>query len=487
MGRPERIGVIRSSVIRLLRLDAAAGLVLLLAITLPHLGQGDWRGDTGWYAALGLDAWRRGEPLMLSSGEGLPYFNKPPLALWIHGLVLHAAGPDLAAARLPSLLAAALVIIGSCGVVRELGGRRAAWWCGVLLAPTIEFFRRCREISLDLWQAAFMMLGCWLVARAARAERPAWMVLAGLPVGLALLTKPFMGLAACALWGVWAVLAGRARWLGWVALSACVAGLVALPWHAFMVLRFGDAFTDRYVGGEVAARAAGEAVGGQTGQPWWFYLARLATGGWPVMLGVLAAAVLAARGRLSGVRAAIFGLVWTLGWLLLLTIFPDRRDRYALPIWPGLAVIAGVGLAALPWSSAIIAQRALRRWLIPVAAVGGVVFAMLPVRVQRPPDPQWTEFHAWHRAEGWPTLFDGSFGGAPAARVFLASGAWPVPTLGHGSTPLASPPPGALVAYHRRGGRGPGPDETELFRSGDLVVTRVGGAWRPVDTPDPGE
>src|SRR5215203_4197899 len=99
---------------------------LLLAVTLPHLGQGDFRGDAGWYSAIGLQAWRTGEFWTLYGEPGQPYFNKPPLVFWIHGLVLHLLGPSVLAARLPSELAALGCVLATVGAVRELSGRRAA-------------------------------------------------------------------------------------------------------------------------------------------------------------------------------------------------------------------------------------------------------------------------------------------------------------------------------------------------------------------------
>ena len=54
--------------------------ILFLAVTLPHLGQGDFRGDAGWYSAIGVQAWRTGKLWTLWGEPGLPYFNKPPMA-----------------------------------------------------------------------------------------------------------------------------------------------------------------------------------------------------------------------------------------------------------------------------------------------------------------------------------------------------------------------------------------------------------------------
>src|SRR5687767_7527832 len=91
----------------------------LLAVTLPHLEQGDFRTDTGWYSAIGLQAWRTGELWTLYGEPGQPYFNKPPLAFWVHGLALRLLGPSVLAARLPTVLAGLGCVLATVGIVRE--------------------------------------------------------------------------------------------------------------------------------------------------------------------------------------------------------------------------------------------------------------------------------------------------------------------------------------------------------------------------------
>src|SRR5262245_48789089 len=153
--------------------------VVTLALAIPHLGQGEFSVDTGWYSAVALQAWRdgaHGHPgalwtLMGVGGQGaeggVPYFNKPPLAFWIHGLALWAMGPTLAAARLPSVLAAVLAVITSAAVARRLAGPRVGLWAGLLLATTPEFTRHARAFSLDMWLTLFMLLSLWCIVRGA--------------------------------------------------------------------------------------------------------------------------------------------------------------------------------------------------------------------------------------------------------------------------------------------------------------------------------
>src|SRR5678815_5540247 len=97
--------------------------LLLLSVTLPHLSEGDFRRDSGRYAAVGLYMWEEGNLLAPRLGPETPYFNKPPLALLVHGWFLKTFGPNMLAARLPALIAALGVVLFSWLGARQIGSR----------------------------------------------------------------------------------------------------------------------------------------------------------------------------------------------------------------------------------------------------------------------------------------------------------------------------------------------------------------------------
>lgn len=478
---------------------------IFLAVTLPHLGYGDFRVDTGLYSAVGLQAWRTGELWTLHTG-GQPYFNKPPLVFWIHGLVLHLFGPSLLAARLPSLLAALGCLLATVGIARVMCGRRTALATGVVLALTIEFFRRVREISLDVWLLLFVMLALLLAVTAVKRGRWWLLGLAGVPVGLALLCKPLVGLLVIPILVCWLAWIGEARRLGWVALAAAVAIAVAAPWHVSMAMSHGDVFVGQYFGREVMERATGERITSR-GAPVWYYPAKASETYWPWMVPFVLGVVTWGRGvGLSrDWRSARLALLWVAFWLVALSLFPDRRPRYAMPLWPAMAWIAGMWLARWPWGWLRRSERAGLRAVTGSVVVAGIVLAVLPVPADKeaaregvrkwtgrifgpPPEAHWPALIAWMREEGVEEIWEGAVARSAQARLYLEFGRWPRATWTRNGEAGAEPPRGALLLYHRRGGRGPGENETEVFRAGDVYITRLGeGAWRPVEIEDPGE
>lgn len=479
--------------------------IIFLAVTLPHLEYGDFRVDTGLYAAVGLQAWRTGELWTLHAGDQ-PYFNKPPLPFWIHGLVLHWAGPTILAARLPTIVAALGSLLTTIAIARVMAGTRTALAAGVVLALTSEMFRHVRAISLDIWQLLFMLLAVLLAAVAVKRGRWSLLALAGAPLGLALLCKPFMAMLVPPILALWLVWNGQTRRLPWIAAMIGVAIAVAAPWHLSMLALHGDAFADQYLGREVIQRATGEHITSD-GDPVWDYVLLIAETYWPWLLFFGLALVTWGRGLWLSRddRAPRLALIWIAVWLVGLSIFPDRRPRYALPLWPMMAMLGGMWLAVWPWAW-------LRRWegrliagLTAAVLVIGVTLALLPVpRTQAeaagsvravsarvfgdPPEPQWPALFEWIRENQIEALWEGSLSMQAQSRLYLELGWWPRASVERNGTPGTPPPEGALLLYHRRGGRVPGENEAVVFEADALSVTRLGpGGWRPVKSPDPGE
>ena len=372
-------------------------LVILFAVTLPHLDQGEFRRDTVIYAAVGHYMWDGGSLLVPHLGPEKPYFHKPPLALWIHGLFLKLFGANLVAARLPSILAAVGVIVFSMFAVRNLATRREAITTGIVLALTYEFFRRTREISLDLWQLFFVMVVVWLITISIRSGRRWPVVLSGVPLGLALLCKPLVALLTLLIFAIWLALARRADLIRWIVFGALpIALLIAAPWHLYMYSLFGDTFTHQFFSRQiekVAAKPPHTSV--------FYYLQENATTYWPWMFTLIYACYLRIGQRsIRPPRRDFFllGAVWVGLWLIVLSSLSEKKPNYALPLYPMLAWICAWGICRIEW-------RMLARWyerglpgLAPAFAVLFVAAALAPIRFQEPPEKNWLALIDWIKA-----------------------------------------------------------------------------------------
>ncbi len=325
--------------------DYLVPLVILLAVTLPHLEQGDFRRDTGRYAAVGLYMWSGASPLAPCLNPETPYFNKPPLAIMIHGIFLKIFGVYLPVARLPSILAALGVVLLSMMSLRQIGSRSEAMVSGMVLALTYEFFRRTREISLDFWQLFFVMGAVFFVLVAIRENRPVKLLLAGVFVGLALLCKPLVALGTIPVFALWLIVRRRASLLPCLFGGTLpVALLVAAPWHYHMYCKFGDQFLAQYFGNEVVGRALGR----YSRQPFTYFFKLIGQTYWPWMLGLAYALhyrfVKRVPHRENSRDPILYAGIWLIIVLLAIRIFPYKGPNYALPVYPLLSWVVALGL-----------------------------------------------------------------------------------------------------------------------------------------------
>jgi 4-amino-4-deoxy-L-arabinose transferase-like glycosyltransferase len=428
--------------------------LLFLCVTVPHLEQGDFRRDTGRYAAVGLYLWESGEFLAPRFGPETPYFNKPPLALLVHGAFLKVFGRNLVAARLPSILAALGVVTLSVLTARKIGSNSEAIISGMVLASTIEFFRRTREISLDFWQLFFVMLAVYLFVSGLKEGKQLKMVLSGIGIGLALLCKPFVALGLLPVFIFWAVMTRRAGLIPAILCALIVAVAVAAPWHYYMWSRFGTAFTRQYFLNEVVGRAQGA----RGREPFFYYAGLLLTSYWPWLIGLCYAlyyrlfrsvkgannsaepahSCLHPSNRLGFRNRArdlvLLGGVWVLWVLLLISIFPDKTPNYALPLYPMLSWIVATGLCRLPW-------KKLRAWyhsgfkgFAPATVALMVVLSLAPIRFQEGPNKDWQRLLGWMKVQSTPAEQMAAAGLKPndLCYFYVKTGVW-LPNLDAGS------------------------------------------------------
>lgn len=445
---------------------------MLAALWLPGFNQGAFRVDTGLYAAVALRAWREGPLMPLFAGDA-PYFNKPPLPFWIHGAFLHVLGPDLWVARLPSLLAAIAAVMITVSAVRTLAGPRRALAAGCILALTLEFFRYTKAISLDLWLTLFIMAAIWCVARAISnpaSTRRRWIVASGVPLGLALLCKPFVALLTIPIVAAWFIIERRSirQSLPALAAAALISIVIAALWYVPMHLRFGDTFLAQHVGKQTIERATGESFGGE---PWWWYAALLAKSYWPWLIAAALGAYAFLTARLAPRHRTLArgAMLWSAAWLIALSAFAGKSGRYALPLYPMLACIAALWLAHAPPRPIAVARRAFVRWGAPVMLTGAIVMLSLGVRIHAPPPKHWEALYRFVRDHPDERIIAGSDMLWTSANIYLHTGRWPE-TAPSQDAAASTKTPHSIRIYRDHTAQAPPPGSIELWRSGPMFA-----------------
>ncbi|WP_237752566.1 ArnT family glycosyltransferase [Mycolicibacterium aromaticivorans] len=324
--------------------------------------------------------------------------DKPPAALWVTGLSVRLFGMNSWAVLVPQALmgvgAVALLYAAVRRVVTDPArGAVAGLIAGAVLALTPAATLMFRYNNPDALMVLLMVAGAYFLIRAIPRASWQWLMLAGVALGLAFLTKMLAGLMVLPAFGLAYLLFAPTNWWRRLLhlLSATAALAISGGWWVAVVqmwpaaarpyigsstdnsvlnLALGYNGVDRIVGG-------GNAVSHGHPSGWSTHagVLRLLSAemgyeaSWllpSVVVAVLAGAYLALRRKLSRIEAASFTM-WT-GWLAVCTGVFSYMTGMVHPYYTiALAPAAGalIGLAAV-WSrsAAIIMVVAAAWWAV---------------------------------------------------------------------------------------------------------------------------
>jgi 4-amino-4-deoxy-L-arabinose transferase-like glycosyltransferase len=354
-----------------------AHYLLLLAVTaglyLPNLGAPSlWDIDEGNNAEAARE-------MLTNKNWVVPKFNcevrvdKPALLYWLQIGAYQLFGVGEFAARLPSALAAMAAVLGTYELGRHLVGRGAGLLAGLVLASTAAFSAAAHFANPDALLNACTVLALLAFWHGFRRSRPAWLIPAGMMMGLGVLAKGPVGLVLpgcvaflCLLWS------GRlgflfSRWSLWGMVAFL---LVMAPWYAWV----GADTHGEFLKGFFLTHNLGRGMSAMEGHrgAFYYYGAVLVLGflPWSIFLGPTAWYGLKALGRCPGAAAepppdrrhfvsltALYGSVvfpgdpeveaarflwcWVAVYLLAFSLAATKLPNYILPLYPALAVLMG--------------------------------------------------------------------------------------------------------------------------------------------------
>ena len=136
--------------------------------------------------------------------------------------------------------------------------------------------------------------------------------------------------------------------------------LVVLPWFVLILVQTKGAFLTDAVGHDLLGKVAGDQE--SHGAPPGFYALTFWLTGWPLAPFVPLVAAVAWRCRRE--PAVSFLLAWVLPTWLVFEVFHTKLVHYALPLFPGLAILAAWGLERLAQPATPIRRRAFGAWIL---------------------------------------------------------------------------------------------------------------------------
>jgi 4-amino-4-deoxy-L-arabinose transferase-like glycosyltransferase len=278
--------------------------------------------------------------------RGEPFLDKPILFFWAEAASLRLFGDRAAAVRIPPLLLGLLGMLAVALLGRTLFDEPAGLIGGIVYA-TMLLPMGVSEVAVhDIGLVPFLCIAALYLFQAVRRNLVTCAALAGIALGLSILTKGLVGVVFAVLFAVWLTPRDRASWLRLavaIAIAIVVAAIVAAPWYVAMERAHRGYlyyyFVERHLQGYLTATQR------HAGRPIWYYLPIVLGGAlpWTAYLIGAARAALGAAALATATRNPVRRALW--GWfgtgLIFLSIGESKLVTYALPLFPALAVIIG--------------------------------------------------------------------------------------------------------------------------------------------------
>ena len=315
-----------------------------------------WNPDEGRYVAA---SYEMAHPFAGQSNWLIPHLdtvarlNKPPLIYWTMAASFRAFGVSEASARLVPALASLTVLVLIAVWGARCWGNRTAWAGAMAWASGIGVVAMGRTANTDMLlcaAVALTMFGVFWATELRGQKQLAMGALAGVGLGLALLSKGPVGVALPLLFAAvyLTIIKGwpRAPWRA-LGLAVGVAALVGAPWF-LLVEAHRPGFLHTFLFEENLGRFSGkENYHHKT--PIYYYLPVVLIGFMP-WTGFLAPALgfwnrqnLDERAARQN-RAQIFLTVWALTLIAFFSVSGTKLISYALPAFPAFALLIGVAL-----------------------------------------------------------------------------------------------------------------------------------------------
>jgi|KBSSwiStaDraftv2_1062776.scaffolds.fasta_scaffold32680_2 4-amino-4-deoxy-L-arabinose transferase-like glycosyltransferase len=323
--------------------------------------------DEGRYAEIARE--------MLASGDwvtirynGVKYFEKPPLHMWMTALSFQAFGVGEWQARLWVALTGAFGIAVTALAARRWFGPRVALFAALILvaAPAWNLAGHFNSLDMGLSGALSCVLAALLIAQhpeTSAGARRRWMWLAWAAMAVALLTKGLIGvvLPGMVLVVYSAVTRDFAVWRRLhIASGAILALALATPWFAMVSLRNPE-FAHFFFIHEHFQRYLTN-VHHRDGA-WWYFVPQLLVGFLPWLgLSPGVAAVVRDDARGKGFRPGVLLAAWALTIFVFFSFSGSKLPGYIVPIYPALAILGAAALDRFTparWSVQVVVAIAL--------------------------------------------------------------------------------------------------------------------------------
>jgi 4-amino-4-deoxy-L-arabinose transferase-like glycosyltransferase len=297
--------------------------------------------------------------------NGLPYLEKPPLYPWLIILTAKITGTvNEFSSRLPSALAATLLLLLTYFVGRRTDDEAAGFLSALVLATNYQFLGNARESVMDMTFAACMGLAIVLGYLCVEKKKHWFLPFALLPAAAAILAKGPAGLvipvSVLFLYGL------ASRQLRATILPLFVGSLVSIGIASIWFFLAGTEYAGEFILRQNIARYT---TGFDHIEPFYYYFHKLFFNFLPWSL-VLPFAVYH-----SYKRKLWLPLIWLLFTFLFFEASRSKRAIYLLSLYPAAALVVAIYLKD-KWYVLLD-----KRWTHALLSAFGLLITVLPLLI----------------------------------------------------------------------------------------------------------
>ncbi|MFD1095198.1 ArnT family glycosyltransferase [Salegentibacter chungangensis] len=280
---------------------------------------------------------------LLTTLNDLPRYQKPPLPTWLTAISGSILGMDsLVALRLPAALSTLLLIYFFFRFIPKLKlGKKQAFISSLVLATSFYIVFSGRNGQWDIFTHAFMMVCIYYLWNffCKNSELYQNAVLAGVFLGFSFMSKGPVSLYALFLpflisFGiVYKFRTFRSKWKPFLVFLVVSLG-IGLWW--FIYVRLADPLAFQKIAEKEATNWTSYNI-----RPFWYYWSFFTQSGIWTIPSFVALLYPYLKDRVSNKKAYTFSFLWTILAVVLLSVIPEKKSRYLLPVLIPMAMNTG--------------------------------------------------------------------------------------------------------------------------------------------------
>lgn len=303
----------------------------------------------------------------------MPFYEKPPLFIWMQVLSMKAVGVGAYAARLPDAITGVVSLLTMYWIGKKVADRQTAlWWIGMYVASWLPHFYFKTGIIDPVFNYFILLafIQVFLVQRSGRKLLHA--ALAGLFLGLAVLTKGPVAIVVSGLalfaYAIWNRSLKGYRWYDFLVLAASCLATLSL-WFGVEILKNGWTFFNEFISYQAGLFSQNIA---DHEEPWYYHPIVLLIGCFPASLFVFQNW----KGQTSESKDArdFSRWMWIMFWvvLILFSIVKTKIVHYSSLCYYPLTYLAARQIVRM-----IREGKGLRRGVLAALLVFGTVWGVI--------------------------------------------------------------------------------------------------------------